>query len=84
MAKVNLDKSIEQTEQFTDWVCRKIRKTDGESQAKVARYIGISQPALSSRITEKAQWSLREFFAIQDYFGEEFKCKKEENKDEND
>lgn len=84
MAKVDLDVSLEFVKDFSHWVSNMIDDTKGESQSKVAQYIGISQQSLSNRILGKVQWSLREFFAIQDYFGKEFKRKKEEKKDEND
>lgn len=73
MAKVDLDESIEFVRDFSHWVANTISDTDGETQVKVAKYLGISQPALSSRIKGHTPWSLREYMEIQIYFGKEFK-----------
>lgn len=73
MAKIDLDKSLRDVKDFSIWVAGMIRVTDGATQGSLANYLGISQPVLNTRIKGKTQWSLREYYAVQHYFGREFR-----------
>lgn len=73
MAKVDLDKSKKKTRAFSVWVAGMIRISEDATQEKLASYLGISQPVLNTRIKGKTTWSLKEYFATQEYFKEEFR-----------
>lgn len=73
MAKVDLDNAKKFSKGFSIWVAGMIRVSDSATQSKLASYIGLSQPSLNTRIKGRTPWSLEEFYAVQDYFGEEYK-----------
>lgn len=73
MAKVDLDKAKKFSRGFSIWVAGMIRVSDTATQTKLANYMGLSQPALNTRIKGKTPWSLEEFYAAQEFFGEEYK-----------
>lgn len=72
MAKVQLTQTQKRLRQFSIWVSGSLRVND-QTQGDLARYLGIDQSGVSMKIRGKTPWSLREYFEVQEFLGEEFK-----------
>lgn len=72
MAKVQLSQTQKQLRAFSVWVSGSLR-VNGQTQADLARFLNLDQSGVSMKIRGKTPWSLKEYFMIQEYFGEEFR-----------
>lgn len=72
MAKVILDTPRQKVNRFSAWVLWMLR-TSGKTQKELAAYIGVDQAGVSRKVKGQTPWKLKEFYQVQEFFGEEFK-----------
>ena len=72
MAKVELDKAGKREQGFSVWVTGMLTTT-GHSQEELAIFLNIPQPCLWKRLHGQTPWKLREYYEVQEFFGEELK-----------
>lgn len=72
MAKVQLSQTQKQLRQFNIWTSGML-KVNGQTQADLARFLNLDQSGVSMKLRGKTPWSLREYFEVQQFFGEEFR-----------
>ena len=63
MARTTLDREAILIRRFNSRVRSEIRRRH-VNQAKVAYYVGITQPMFSERLNEKAHWTLQQALGI--------------------
>lgn len=72
MAKVTLSKARRKVGGFSVWVSGMLTVTK-QTQAALAEYLNLSQSDVSKRIHGFVEWTLEEYFLVQEFFNEEFK-----------
>lgn len=72
MAKVTLSKARRKVGGFSVWVSGMLTVTK-QTQAALAEYLNLSQSDVSKRIHGIVEWTLEEYFQVQEFFNEEFR-----------
>ena len=72
MAKVTLSKARRKVGGFSVWVSGMLKMTK-QNQTDLAEYLNLSQPDVSKRIHGTVEWTLEEYFQVQEFFNEEFR-----------
>ncbi len=72
MAKVTLSKARRKVGGFSVRVSGML-KTTMHNQTDLAEYLNLSQPDVSKRIHGTVEWTLEEYFQVQEFFNEEFR-----------
>lgn len=71
MPKVTLDKPGVAYRIFNDWLRGEMARRKIK-QSELAKYLGLSQPGLSTRITGKTPWLFKEVLDVLDFMGVSF------------
>lgn len=71
MAKTTLNPVGEKMRAFNIWVAGML-KVQRKTQRQLANYIGLDVSNVSRRLHGSAEWSLREFYKVEEFFEEEF------------
>lgn len=71
MARTTLNPIGEKMRAFNAWVAGML-KVHGKTQKDLAQYLGMDVSNVSRRIHGTAEWTLKEFFEVGEFFEEEF------------
>ena len=71
MAKTTLNPIGERMRAFNVWVLGTLR-FQRKTQKQLAEYIGIDVSNVSRRLHGTAEWTLKEFYKVEEFLGEEF------------
>lgn len=71
MAKTTLNPVGEKMRAFNIWVAGML-KVQRKTQRQLANYIGLDVSNVSRRLHGSAEWSLREFYKVEEFFEEDF------------
>lgn len=74
MARSSLNAVGEELKAFNIWVAGMLAVSN-KTQRDLADYLCMTQPSISYRLSGQVQWSLRDFFKIQEFFNEKYKEK---------
>jgi transcriptional regulator with XRE-family HTH domain len=66
MPRTNVDKVATQYRRFNDSIRGEMKRRK-VTQAMLAKYLGINQPALSLRMNGENEWSLRDAFKAAEF-----------------
>lgn len=72
MARTTLNPIGERMRAFNVWVAGML-KVHGKTQKDLAQYLGMDVSNVSRRLHGAAEWTLKEFYEVEEFFGEEFR-----------
>lgn len=72
MARTTLNHIGEKMRAFNAWVAGML-KVHGKTQKDLAQYLGMDVSNVSRRIHGSSEWTLKEFYEVEEFFGEEFR-----------
>lgn len=71
MARTTLNPIGEKMRAFNVWVAGTL-KAQKKTQKELAKYIGLDVSNVSRRLHGTAEWTLKESYKVEEFFGEEF------------